>query len=226
MLINQQLKAIFFDLDNVLVFSERLHFNAWQQVMKALGECPNTLKFEDLVGIDDVTQSRLLKKRFSFKEEPSYIFELKRKTFLDIAIMGFESAVGRDPLLEKISECYRTAVVSSSSKSIVEHVLKIENIKQYFDFIIAFEDCERHKPDPMPYQMALEKANVLPHEALVIEDSVAGIRAAQAANIPVIGLLSEQLPEQIVKNVQYFNHFEEVLHWLLQFRSLQDQGSA
>jgi hypothetical protein len=55
---------------------------------------------------------------------------------------------------------------------------------------------------------------------------VAGIRAAQAANIPVIGLLSEQLPEQIVKNVQYFNHFEEVLHWLLQFRSLQDQGSA
>lgn len=221
------LQAIFFDLDNVLVFSERLHFRAWQQVMIILGASPDSIRFEEFVGIDDVTQSHMLKSKFSFKEEPLSIFELKRQTFVDLLATGFPSAQGRNKLLHTINDSFITAVVSSSSKSIVEQVLNIEKIDSFFDFVIAHEDCPFHKPHPYPYLMALEIAQVLPHQALVIEDSVAGIRAAQAAQIPVIGLLNDQAPEQILSNVTYFRHFDEVSLWLLNFINNQrDSGYA
>jgi beta-phosphoglucomutase len=208
------LKAIFFDLDNVLVFSEVLHFKSWQKVIQQYGISPNAIHFESMIGISDLAQAKQLIKEFSIDEDTNTLWELKRTTFLELSTQGFESPSGRDSFLERISPSYIVGLVSSSGQKVINSVLKLEKISHYFDFIIGHEDCLRHKPDPLPYQQALAQANVEPHQALVIEDSVSGIKAALGASVPVIGLLKDQTPDQILKEIKYFTNFNDIDRWI------------
>ncbi len=204
------LKAVFFDLDDVLVFSERVHNNAWRMCLPTFGINPETIDFASFTGISDMQQAKRFVAEFKIQEKAETLWEHKRKTFIDMTKMGFESAMGRNALLERLSKTYQVGVVSSSPISVINAVLNLEKIASFFHFVIGFEDCEKHKPDPTPYQHALSRAGVTPNEALVIEDSVTGITAAKNAAIPVIGLLKDQRPEQILKDVNYFNDFAEI----------------
>ena len=208
------LKAIFFDLDNVLVFSEVMHFKAWQQVLSHYGVDPNRIDFHSTIGFSDFVQAQQFTEKFSLAVDATALWEFKRNTFLEMSQSGFEFPLGRNELLEDLSSRFTLAVVSSSGRKIVDQVLKNEKIISYFDFIIGFEDCDKHKPSPTPYLNALVKANVSANEALVIEDSTAGITSAQKAAIPVIGILKDQSAEQIFQDVKYFKTFSEVHQWL------------
>jgi HAD superfamily hydrolase (TIGR01509 family) len=209
----QNLKAIFFDLDNVLVFSEVMHFQAWQIVIQALGINPALLDFQSLIGISDSQQAVILKDLFNLKQDPTEIWKMKRQAFFKLIPNGLDAPKGREIFLKNISSRYITAVVSSSGRQVIQEILQSENIVSYFKFIIGHEDCIRHKPDPLPYLHALEKAQIQPHEALVIEDSVSGIMAALNAFIPVIGIFKDQTPDQLLENVRYFNGFDEIDVW-------------
>lgn len=204
------LKSIFFDLDDTLVFSEKTHTQAWHLLLPAFGIDPKQIDFQSMTGMSDMEQAKRFTQTFKLKEEPQLLWELKRKTFLELIKNGFESAQGRNTFLTCLADKYTLGVVSSSPQRVINEVLKLEKIHHYFNFIIGYEDCIRHKPDPLPYQNALVQANVEPHEALVIEDSFTGITAAKRASIPVIGILKDQRPEQIINDVKYFHNFSEI----------------
>ena len=204
------LKAIFFDLDDVLVFSERAHNQAWQIAFSNLGIDVSHIDFQSIVGISDTKQAHLLNESLDLKLDPESLYEAKKEAFLTLTQSGFESAQGRDEILKKVSKNYVIGVVSSSRNPVIQKVLDLEKITSFFNFIIGFEDCARHKPDPLPYQQALQKVGIEPHEALVIEDSVSGVTAALNASIPVIGLFRDQQPHQIIQQVPYFNHFNDI----------------
>ncbi len=215
------LKAIFFDLDNVLVFSEVVHFVSWQKVMEQIGLDPNLLDFQSLIGISDSTQAVILKEKFDIQLDATTIWQMKRAAFFKLIPQGFSSPAGRKTFLTTCQQ-YITGVVSSSGTQVIQEVLDVEKIVPYFDFIIGHEDCIRHKPDPLPYLLALEKAQIKPNQALVIEDSPAGIQAALKANIPVIGIFKDQTSDQLIDNITYFKSFDEVNSWLLQNTQSQD----
>jgi len=78
------------------------------------------------------------------------------------------------------------AIVSGSTRD--ELRLMMENIgmrEDAVDFILSDEDCARGKPDPEGFLLALERLRVDPREAIVFEDSPAGIEAGRRAGIPV-----------------------------------------
>jgi beta-phosphoglucomutase-like phosphatase (HAD superfamily) len=52
--------------------------------------------------------------------------------------------------------------------------------------VVLGEECSRAKPFPDPYQRGLELLGLQPHEAIVIEDSPAGLASAVAAGIPAV----------------------------------------
>jgi beta-phosphoglucomutase-like phosphatase (HAD superfamily) len=55
-----------------------------------------------------------------------------------------------------------------------------------FAAVLCGEDTERKKPDPEVYQLALRRLGLVPAQALAIEDSLPGLRAAQAAGVPLL----------------------------------------
>lgn len=204
------LKAIFFDLDDVLVFSEATHTQAWQLSLQKEGVNPHDIDFHRFAGVCDMRQAQEFKTLFKLTLSPEQLFENKRNAFLSLLHTGLEAPPGRDDFLTMASQTYLTAIVSSSVQTVVHAILAAEKIANFFQFVIAYEDCPQHKPDPLPYQQALRRAGIAPTEALVIEDSVSGITSAQQAEIPVIGLRKNQRPDQILTDVPYFNNFTEI----------------
>jgi HAD superfamily hydrolase (TIGR01509 family) len=77
----------------------------------------------------------------------------------------------------------RLAIASSSPRRwIVEHLDRL-GLLDRFELLRCEEDCARHKPEPDLYLAALEGLGVAADEAIAIEDSPNGVRAAQAAGI-------------------------------------------
>lgn len=77
----------------------------------------------------------------------------------------------------------KVAVASSTARVKVEYYLEIENIKQYIDYIIAGDEVKQGKPNPEIFLTACEKALVATKNAVVLEDSLVGIKAAKNAGI-------------------------------------------
>jgi len=76
------------------------------------------------------------------------------------------------------------------------HQLLDNEIFSRFDDIICGDEVTNGKPNPEIFLKACEKLNVHPNEALVLEDSEAGIQAAYGASIPVICIHDMKYPEQ------------------------------
>lgn len=81
----------------------------------------------------------------------------------------------------------KTAIVTGSSREAVEQTLEHYAIEA-FDALVTGEDFDTSKPDPECYHLALGRLGLKPGQALVIEDSAAGIRAGKAAGCTVYGL--------------------------------------
>jgi len=213
---HSDIQAIFFDLDNVLVFSEIFHAKAWYKTIAEWGFSAQDLPYHEMVGRSDPIQAKEIRQKFSLSKSAEELCQIKTEHFLSLSISGFDAPIGRDAFLKKVASTYKVGVVSSSFNRVVQHILKAEDIDKHFVFTIAYEDCTKHKPNPEPYLKALEKFGLMPHQALVIEDSISGIRAALNAQIPVVGILKDQTPEQRIEGVTYFSSFTELDDWFEQ----------
>lgn len=203
-------------MDGVLVLSEKQHFAAWVKILEDHQLPSDWMDFNKWIGISDTVNAEHIINRFKLDVAAHDLHQLKKQTFIELITEGFDSHMGRDTFLETAREHYRCALVSSASKIEIEKIVKHEAIAHHFDFFIGNEDVTHHKPHPMPYLEALKKAQIEPHEALVIEDSHVGIQAALSANIPVIGLKSSAiLPNEIKNAVEFFEDFDAISKWLL-----------
>ena len=81
-----------------------------------------------------------------------------------------------------------TAVVSSSNRASVQHVVERLGLQPHLQHMVTAEDCERSKPDPQCFQIAAERLGVACEQCLVFEDSVAGLTAGRAANMRTIAI--------------------------------------
>ncbi len=70
------------------------------------------------------------------------------------------------------------------------------DLLQAFDYQTFGDDVSAHKPDPAPYLLTLEKAQVTAEKALVMEDSLVGATAATRAGIDVV-LIPDQSFDQV-----------------------------
>ncbi len=83
---------------------------------------------------------------------------------------------------------YLIGVVSSKIHKFVKLGLEQNDLLQYIDVIIGSDESPRHKPDPMPLQMALESLHVSASNAAYIGDHPNDVVAAKAANVKSIGV--------------------------------------
>lgn len=99
-----------------------------------------------------------------------------------------EQGVGKKKgLVELIDACYASgvqiALASSTKRETIEWYLKLEGLSGRFQTIIAGDEVSKGKPDPEIFLKACEKAGFKPENAIVLEDSMVGIQAANAAHI-------------------------------------------
>lgn len=111
---------------------------------------------------------------------------------------------------------YKTIVATSSGRARVDEILKNGNLTEYFDDSICGDEVTHGKPHPEIFLTACQKLDVKPEEALVLEDSEAGILAAYDGRIDVICVPDMKYPEpQFVEKVtKIVDSLDEVIDYL------------
>jgi beta-phosphoglucomutase-like phosphatase (HAD superfamily) len=107
----------------------------------------------------------------------------------DIDIVGVEA------ILETLSLDYAMAIVTTSKKQDFELIHRERNITKHMAFVLTSGDYRRSKPYPDPYLAALDRFGVTKEEAVVVEDSERGLRAAVAAGIDCVVVRNDFVTE-------------------------------
>lgn len=206
------MKAILFDMDGVLVNSERYYMDGTYEWMKNLGY---TGTFNEVCSIIGTTMQRtyeiiyeLLDKRYSIE----CIIEENERYFTEHAL-DYQNLIkdGVTSLLQYIkSKKMKVALCSSSPRKNIEHVVEVCGFKPYFDFIVSGEQFKESKPHPEIYLHAAEVLQVKPEDCWVVEDSEYGIQAGISAGMKVIALRDSKLPNNQEKATWIVDNIETV----------------
>ncbi|MDF2953939.1 MAG: Beta-phosphoglucomutase [Thermodesulfobacterium sp.] len=200
---------LFFDLDGVILDSMPYHAKAWIEAFSQFG-----LKFEEKEiylheGAIELDTARDMFLKKGVKPTPDFfekIFKIQKSIFKSKYAKLVKPFPEVPDLLKNLKkEKKKIALVTSSHSEIFNEVFPKE-LLPYFSLIITGDKIEKRKPNPDPYLRALETFKIKNKEALVVENSPAGVMSAKNAKLFCIGItttLSEQhlsLADLIVKN--------------------------
>lgn len=190
-------KAFIFDLDGVIVDTARYHFLAWQKIAEELGITFTPEHNEDLKGVSRVRSLDLileLGKIAASQEDKNKWLEQKNEDYLTyLTDMDYSEILpGVTPILQFLKEHHQPIALGSASKN-ARPILEKTGIIGYFDAIVDGNDVTNAKPDPEVFVRAATLLGVGNHDAVVFEDSVAGVQAANNAGMTSVGIGEENI---------------------------------
>ncbi len=195
------LRAIIFDFDGVVADSEPTHLAVFQQVLGEMGFFLSAEEYyAEYLGYDDKGCFRAFLTAHGQSPSDKTVDELvvsKARAYLDHIKQNLIIFPGVRELVREAASRHRLAIASGALRSEIEYVLECAGIRKEFEHITSAEDVRHGKPNPEPFLHALDSLNraaktaqdrLAPDECLVIEDSIPGIRAAQAAGMKVLAV--------------------------------------
>jgi beta-phosphoglucomutase len=204
-------KGFIFDLDGVIVDTAKYHFLAWQRLAKSLEIDFTEEDNEQLKGVSRVRSLEKIlswgKKTISENQFNELLMKKNEEYLSYISEMGSNEILPDVPrVLKSLIEKKQSISLGSASKN-ARIILERVNLKKYFDAIVDGNDVSKAKPDPEVFLIAAKLLNVKPENCIVFEDSVAGVEAANVANMISIGIGSKA----VLGHAQYvFKDFTEI----------------
>lgn len=192
------LKALVFDMDGTLADTDPLHRRTFAAFLAPHGIAVDEAVYRETISgrtnaeiFADLMPDRTAAERDRLSREKEALFRAMSG--------GMEPLAGlRELIAWAEGEGLRVALVTNGPRLNVEHTLRVLGIAESFSAVVAGEDVARGKPDPLPYRTALDALGIGPGEAVAFEDSPAGIRAAKAAGIVTVGMLTGH-PESVLR---------------------------
>lgn len=181
------IRAVIFDLEGVLVSTEKSHFRAWKQMTKEQGLPFDEDVFQKIRGSGRMDALDIILKTAHRNYSPAEKFALTaRKNDLyieEIASLTKDHMLpGALDTILALREMGVKIGVASSSKNCVA-ILKKLGIWRMADAVTDGNDVVHPEPDPEGYLLCAEKLKVQPEECLVVEDTLNGIEAANSAGM-------------------------------------------
>ena len=204
-------KGFIFDLDGVIVDTAKYHYLAWKKLANQLG--------------------------FEFTKEQNELFKgVSRKRCLDILLeignieatqeqldtwmveknvdyLAYIENMDASEILPDVPEVLEflkkrnIAIALGSASKNARPILEKVNLLHYFDVIVDGNNVTKAKPDPEVFLLAAKQLSVDAKDCIVFEDAVAGIEAANAANMISIGIGDENVLSEAQFN---FTDFTEI----------------
>ncbi len=204
-------KGFIFDLDGVIVDTAKYHFLAWKKLANDLGIDFSEKQNEELKGVSRV---KSLEKILDWGKTtvPEAVFtELMAKKNNDY--LKYIEKMDQDEILADVPKVldflkdeqqpFALGSASKNARAILEKVALIEDFKS----IVDGTDVSKAKPDPEVFLIAAKELKIVPENCIVFEDSVAGVQAANAANMISIGIGEKET----LKEADYiFKDFTEI----------------
>ena len=188
-------KAVIFDLDGVLAFTDRFHYLAWKSIADEEGIDFDEKINNRLRGVSRMDSLEIIlekaKKEYS-EEEKMALAEKKNHRYVEyLSKLHPEDVKKQDrETLEKLKEKGIALAVGSSSKNTMK-ILDNLDLRRYFDVIVDGNMISQSKPNPEVFLLAAEKLGLEAKDCYIVEDAKAGIQAGKNGGFETCGIGKE-----------------------------------
>lgn len=193
------LTAVIFDFDGVIADTEPLHFAGFRQTLADIGIIlTESDYYANYLGYDDLGCFMAALTAHQRATDPTTLTQLmqrKAHAYLESVTDHLVIFPGVREFVRETAATYPLAIASGALRHEIEVILEQAGLRKEFLHITSAEDVTRGKPDPQPFLHALNALKQQHREpaitagsCLVIEDSIPGIRGANAAGMKVLAV--------------------------------------
>lgn len=209
------MKAVIFDLDGVICFTDHYHYLAWKEMADEIGVYFDETINNRLRGVSrmdslniileksDKEYTREQKEALAAKKNAIYVKLLEQMSPADLSD---EVKTTLDALRAKDLKL----AIGSSSKN-TKMILKQIGLGDYFDAISDGTNIVNSKPDPEVFLKAAEFVSENPEDCLVVEDALAGIEAAVRGGFKSAGLGEAATHEKVTYPIETFRDLPKIV---------------
>ena len=194
----EPLLGVVFDFDGVIADTERLHLQAYQDVLRNRGMALSREDYEArYLGFDDVGVFTTVAADLRFaldRGELERLIEAKGRRYTELVGAGEVVFPDAPECIERLAGDLVLGIASGALHQEIEDILNGAGLRRHFSAIVAADDVEHAKPAPDGYARAVELLSAelgrppSPSGFVAIEDSRWGIEAAVAAGLPCVGV--------------------------------------
>lgn len=195
----RDLQGVLFDLDGVVVFTDKYHYLGWKKLADEHGWAFDEEVNHACRGVPRMASLQVILDHNGIdlpQAEKERLAEAKNGYYRDLLKTINEGDIypGVLPFLEKLKAAGVRMAICSSSKNAMP-VLEALRLAPFFDAVITGNDIEKPKPDPEIFLKGAAALGFPPERCLVFEDAESGVEAAHAAGMKCIGVgPPERLP--------------------------------
>lgn len=191
------IKGIIFDVDGVLLDSERANLYFYQTLMQKCGYPAPTEAQHRAIHFYSMYDAIRVFSGVENESEIKKIWEIGKT----LEVGGVEACMMNDAenVLKQLHKNYVLGIVTNRVRTHIfegEEFLKLQNL---FHAVVAYEDTVRHKPDPEPVLLAVSRLGLEPHECVFIGDAETDMMAGRSAGTATLLFKDDfsQLPKRI-----------------------------
>lgn len=175
-------RGAIFDMDGLLLDTERLYQESWAEMARAFGQTPDPAFPAAVSGTSGEGMREVIRRYYPAVD--SYAFQAGCIARVDRILdeQGPPVKLGAGELLEYLgARGVKLAVASSSGRERILSNLRAARLDRLFDAVVSGQQVERGKPEPDIFLLAAREIGCPPEDCYVFEDSVNGVQAGMAA---------------------------------------------
>jgi beta-phosphoglucomutase-like phosphatase (HAD superfamily) len=207
------IKAAIFDMDGLLIDSERIIMQGCIEAAQEIGITYTPAEYVELIGRVWSDSTRIMTQQLGGEANFNHVIH-GLNAYLDKLNHVFPLKTGAQALLQYYqSTSVICSVASSSPMQHITHRLSHTGVLDYFSQLTSGQEVAKGKPNPDIYLLAIQKLGLNAPECIVFEDSELGAQAAIAAGLNVVVVPDLKQPSDFVKNNSHAV-VESLQHWL------------
>jgi HAD superfamily hydrolase (TIGR01509 family) len=189
--------AVVFDMDGLLLDSERPIRDAWLHAAAELGEPLDEAAYLSIVGLNHADSQRRLLDLFDGDTDRLALAHRRAEALVARRLRDqpFAAKPGAQRLLEALRDAgVPCAVASSTAQAQARERLQAAGLLGFFAAVCGGDEVARGKPEPDLYALALRRLDAAAAASIAFEDSGHGVRAALAAGLAVVAVPDLKAP--------------------------------
>ena len=197
------IQAVIFDMDGLMIDSERVYWQAGREVAKRYGKTVLDATLGRMMGRSPIDSMTVFATETAIAVDPATLLEERDKRVYEILSESATPMPGLFEVLDQLSARHTLAIATSAKRYFVDVIDRSLDFVRYFKAVQTSEGVVNGKPAPEIYHKAMAQIGMAPADCIVLEDSSNGARAGKASGAYTIAVPSEHTRDQDFSFVDY-----------------------